>query len=120
MARALVKGAGLVLLVVFLLKAAILPLHFWLTRAYAAAPAPVAALFAIMTKVGIYGIIRFFTLVFPADSVIERLAADILLPEVLESIGEWGPEPLPEPPEVSETVENRRLVNRVRRLIASS
>lgn len=48
------------------------------------------------------------------------LAADILLPEVLESIGEWGPEPLPEPPEVSETVENRRLVNRVRRLIASS
>ena len=32
------------------------------------------------------------------------LAADILVPEVLASIGEWGPTPLPEPPKVSEAV----------------
>ena len=53
---------------------------------------PVAALFAIMTKVGIYAIIRFFTLVFPADSVIERLAADILLPAALVTliVGQLG------------------------------
>lgn len=61
---ALVESAGVVLLVVFLLKAAILPLHFWLTRAYAAAPGGVAALFAIMTKVGIYAILRVYGLIF--------------------------------------------------------
>ena len=50
----LAKAGAMLLLVVFGLKSAMLPLHFWLPRAYAAAPAPVAALFAIMTKVGIY------------------------------------------------------------------
>ncbi len=60
----LVTAGGLMLLVVFGLKAAILPLYFWLPRAYAAAPAPVAALFAIMTKVGIYAILRVYSLVF--------------------------------------------------------
>ncbi|QFU00635.1 Na(+)/H(+) antiporter subunit D [Halomonas sp. THAF5a] len=60
----LVIAGGLMLLVVFGLKAAILPLYFWLPRAYAAAPAPVAALFAIMTKVGIYAILRVYTLIF--------------------------------------------------------
>jgi len=60
----LVTAGGLMLLVVFGLKAAILPLYFWLPRAYAAAPAPVAALFAIMTKVGIYAILRVYSLIF--------------------------------------------------------
>ncbi|GHC22718.1 monovalent cation/H+ antiporter subunit D [Aidingimonas halophila] len=60
----LVRAGALLLLVVFGLKAAILPLYFWLPRAYAAAPAPVAALFAIMTKVGIYAILRVYHLVF--------------------------------------------------------
>ncbi|MGV9824313.1 MULTISPECIES: SGNH/GDSL hydrolase family protein [unclassified Gordonia (in: high G+C Gram-positive bacteria)] len=44
-----------------------------------------------------------------------ELAAAILTPEVLAAIGEWGPGPLPEPPEVSEAVEQDRLVNRLRR-----
>lgn len=43
---------------VFVLKAALLPLSFWLPHTYAAAPAPVAALFAIMTKVGIVSLLR--------------------------------------------------------------
>lgn len=60
----LLAAAGLLLLVVFALKAALLPLYFWLPRAYATASAPVAALFAIMTKVGIYSILRVYTLVF--------------------------------------------------------
>ncbi|MCG7577698.1 MULTISPECIES: monovalent cation/H+ antiporter subunit D [unclassified Halomonas] len=60
----LVTAGALMLLVVFGLKAAILPLYFWLPRAYAAAPAPVAALFAIMTKVGIYAILRVYSLMF--------------------------------------------------------
>jgi multicomponent K+:H+ antiporter subunit D len=49
---------------VFGLKAAIAPLYFWLPRAYASASAPVAALFAIMTKVGVYTIVRTYTLIF--------------------------------------------------------
>ncbi|XKH60774.1 monovalent cation/H+ antiporter subunit D [Halomonas sediminis] len=60
----LLAAASLILLVVFGIKAAILPLLFWLPRAYSAASAPVAALFAIMTKVGIYAILRIFLLVF--------------------------------------------------------
>lgn len=66
--QALVKAGGLLLLVVFGLKSALLPLHFWLPKTYAAASAPVAALFAIMTKVGIYSILRVHTVVFGADA----------------------------------------------------
>ncbi|MFN3375520.1 MAG: monovalent cation/H+ antiporter subunit D [Burkholderiaceae bacterium] len=55
---ALLKVGALLLLVVFGLKAAIVPLYLWLPGTYAAATAPVAALFAIMTKVGVYSIIR--------------------------------------------------------------
>jgi len=64
----LLAAAGYLLLVVFALKGAILPLYFWLPRAYASATAPVAALFAIMTKVGLYAIIRVFTLVFGSEA----------------------------------------------------
>lgn len=70
----LVTAGALMLLVVFGLKAAILPLYFWLPKAYASAPAPVAALFAIMTKVGIYAILRVYTLIF-SDSAGSRLEA---------------------------------------------
>lgn len=62
--QSIVKIGGLMLLVVFGLKAAMLPLNFWLPRTYAAASAPVAALFAIMTKVGIYSILRIHTVIF--------------------------------------------------------
>jgi multicomponent K+:H+ antiporter subunit D len=54
----LLKIGAMILLVVFGLKAAIVPLYMWLPGAYAVASAPVAALFAIMTKVGVYSIIR--------------------------------------------------------------
>lgn len=66
--QALVKVGGLLLLVVFGLKAAMLPLNFWLPKTYAAASAPVAALFAIMTKVGIYSILRIHTVIFGEDA----------------------------------------------------
>lgn len=58
------QAGGSLLLIVFGLKAAMLPLHFWLPQTYAAASAPVAALFAIMTKVGIYCIFRVYTVIF--------------------------------------------------------
>jgi multicomponent K+:H+ antiporter subunit D len=60
----LARVAALLLLVVFCLKAALFPLGLWLPATYGAAAAPVAALFAIMTKVGIYAVIRVFTTVF--------------------------------------------------------
>ncbi len=60
----LIATAGGLLLLVFGLKAAVVPLYFWLPRAYASASAPVAALFAIMTKVGVYSIIRTSVLIF--------------------------------------------------------
>lgn len=63
----LLKAASLLLLVVFGIKAALLPLLFWLPRAYSAASAPVAALFAIMTKVGFYAMVRVFLVVFGLD-----------------------------------------------------
>ncbi len=64
----LARSAGLLLLVVFCVKAALLPLYFWLPATYGAATAPVAALFAIMTKVGVYAVARMYTLVFGADA----------------------------------------------------
>ncbi len=62
-AHGLVRAGALLLLLVFALKAAVLPLHFWLPRAYGRAAAPVAALFVIMTKVGVYAILRLFGMV---------------------------------------------------------
>ncbi len=58
--QAIAKAGALLLLLVFGLKSAMMPLQFWLTKTYAAAAAPVAALFAIMTKVGLYSIYRVF------------------------------------------------------------
>ncbi len=79
-----IRVAAVLLLLVFAIKAAVLPLHFWLPASYAMAPAPVAALFAIMTKVGAYGIIRFYTLVFPPDLAITQGLFDTwLLPAAL-------------------------------------
>lgn len=77
----LLAAAGYLLLVVFALKAAILPLYFWLPRAYASATAPVAALFAIMTKLGLYAIVRVFTLVYGSEAgVLNNMVLDWLWP----------------------------------------
>ncbi|MDT8311022.1 MAG: monovalent cation/H+ antiporter subunit D, partial [Methylophaga sp.] len=56
--RSVVTAAALLLLVVFGIKAAMFPVYMWLPGAYAYTSAPVAALFAIMTKVGLYAMIR--------------------------------------------------------------
>ena len=68
----LVRGADLALLqsgiavlgVAFLVKAGMWPLGFWLPATYAAAVPPVAALFAILSKVGIYALMRVYLLLF--------------------------------------------------------
>jgi multicomponent K+:H+ antiporter subunit D len=78
---ALLRAGALLLLAVFALKAALLPLYFWLPAAYSNAAAPVAAMFAIMTKVGVYSILRVFTLIFGASGgVAAGVAEPWLLP----------------------------------------
>ncbi|SNR65592.1 monovalent cation/H+ antiporter subunit D [Paracoccus sediminis] len=62
--RPLLHAAVAVLAVAFLVKAGSWPLSFWLPTAYMAAAAPVGAMFAIMTKVGIYAIVRLSMLLF--------------------------------------------------------
>ena len=57
-----------ILATAFLAKAGMWPLNFWLVPAYSAASAPVAALFAIMTKVGVYTILRLWTLLFSSEA----------------------------------------------------
>jgi multicomponent K+:H+ antiporter subunit D len=66
--RGLLHAGSAILAIAFLAKAALWPLNFWLPPAYAAASAPVAGLFAILTKVGVYGVLRLWTLCFPADA----------------------------------------------------
>ncbi|MBY4895969.1 monovalent cation/H+ antiporter subunit D [Cupriavidus sp. AU9028] len=62
----LANTAAVMLMLVFALKAAVFPLGFWLPRAYGEAAGPVAALFAVMTKVGVYAMLRSQALLFDA------------------------------------------------------
>jgi multicomponent K+:H+ antiporter subunit D len=81
---ALIRVGAMLLFLVFAIKGALVPLHFWLPGTYANAPGPVAALFAVMTKVGAYAVIRVFTLVFPPTTpAIGPMIADALLPAAL-------------------------------------
>ena len=66
--RGLLHTAAAVLATAFLIKAAVWPLNFWLVPAYSAATAPAGALFALMTKVGIYTILRLWTLMFSSEA----------------------------------------------------
>ncbi|WP_027485579.1 monovalent cation/H+ antiporter subunit D [Rhodanobacter sp. OR87] len=62
--RALLHAGAALLGVAFLIKTAMWPLGFWLPRTYAAASPVVAAMFALMTKVGIYVLLRLGLLLF--------------------------------------------------------
>jgi multicomponent K+:H+ antiporter subunit D len=83
----LLRAGGLLLLVVFALKAAQVPLGFWLSPAYSAASAPVAALFAILTKVGVYAVLRVHGLVFgPQAGQVASLVDVWLVPVGLATV----------------------------------
>jgi multicomponent Na+:H+ antiporter subunit D len=64
----LVTVLAMMLLVAFGIKAAVFPLFFWLPASYHAPPPAVSAVFAgLLTKVGVYALIRVFTLIFLQD-----------------------------------------------------
>ncbi len=60
---------SMLFLVAFGIKSAVFPLYFWLPASYHTPPAAVSAIFAgLLTKVGVYALIRVFTLIFTTDS----------------------------------------------------
>ena len=82
-------------LIVFGMKGAIFPLYFWLPGSYAVPPIPVMALFgALLTKVGVYSIIRTFTLFFNFEQghlyeMLMILAIITVIIGVIGSIAYW-------------------------------
>lgn len=87
---ALARAAILLLIIVFAIKAALLPFGFWLPATYSNAPVPVLVLFAIMTKVGIYAILRVATTTWGAGDGVgfrDGLAAPLLLGAGLLTMG---------------------------------
>ena len=77
--QAMLHAGVAILGMAFLTKAAVWPMGFWLVPAYSAAGAPVAALFSIMTKVGIYAILRLWSLGFSGEEGTMRWGADWLV-----------------------------------------
>jgi multicomponent K+:H+ antiporter subunit D len=74
----LMEAGAAVLGVAFLIKVGMWPLCFWLPSAYSAASAPVAGMFAILSKVGIYVILRLTMLLF-GDGPSAGFGAEVLL-----------------------------------------
>lgn len=66
--RRLFESGAAILGIAFLIKAAAWPLNFWLPATYANASAPVAAIFMIMTKVGVYALLRIGSLLLPTGA----------------------------------------------------
>jgi len=66
--RQLYEAGAAILSVAFLVKAGAWPMNFWLAAGYGSAAAPVAAMFTIMTKVGIYALLRLGSLLLPTGA----------------------------------------------------
>ncbi|MGD9607057.1 MAG: Na+/H+ antiporter subunit D [Leucobacter sp.] len=83
---------NLALLIAFGVKAAVFPLAFWLPDSYPTAPAPVTAVFAgLLTKVGVYAMIRTQTVLFPEsqlNDVLMVVAALTLLVGILGAVSQ--------------------------------
>ncbi|MFC1976519.1 Na+/H+ antiporter subunit D [Chloroflexota bacterium] len=90
----LVTTLALLFLVAFGIKAAAFPLFFWLPASYHTAPVSVSAIFAgLLTKVGVYALIRVFTLLFVQDvgythTIILTIAGLTMLTGVLGAIAQ--------------------------------
>ncbi|PKN28579.1 MAG: Na+/H+ antiporter subunit D [Deltaproteobacteria bacterium HGW-Deltaproteobacteria-21] len=70
----MVRTVAVLFFLAFGIKAAVFPLFFWLPASYHTPPAPVSAIFAgLLTKVGVYALIRVFTLLFIQDAVLTHV-----------------------------------------------
>ncbi|GAA2286548.1 Na+/H+ antiporter subunit D [Streptomyces ruber] len=79
---------ALLLLAVIGIKAAIVPFHFWLPDSYPTAPAPITAvLAALLTKVGVYVLLRTQTLLFPRSGVWTLLACVAIITMIVGILG---------------------------------
>jgi multicomponent Na+:H+ antiporter subunit D len=94
-----VATAAAVVLLAMAVKAAVVPLHGWLPRTYSAAPAAVTALFSgLLTKVGVYAIVRVYAVVFDGAAdlrwVIMAAALLTMVVGVLGAVGEQAMRPI--------------------------
>ncbi|MEI7968612.1 MAG: monovalent cation/H+ antiporter subunit D [Betaproteobacteria bacterium] len=81
-----IRTGAWILVAVFLLKGAVVPLHLWLPATYGAASPPVAAIFCVLTKVGAYAILRVGGTVFGWSPAMAGLEA-VVLPLALITLG---------------------------------
>lgn len=87
--KALINITALIFFVGFGIKSAVFPLYFWLPSSYHTPPAAVSAIFGgLLTKVGVYAMIRVFTLIFIRDEFIDTLLVSVAVLTILT--GGWG------------------------------
>lgn len=93
--QGLVTAVSMLFLVAFGIKAAAFPLYFWLPASYHTPPSDVSALFSgLLTKVGVYALIRVFSLIFVQDvgithTIILSIAGLTMLSGVLGAIAQF-------------------------------
>lgn len=88
MPEGLQVALALLVVIVFGVKSAMVPLHFWLPDSYPTAPAPVTAVFAgLLTKVGIYALIRTQTLVFTHEQTWNLMLAIAIITMIVGVLG---------------------------------
>ena len=94
----LVTTLAILFFLAFGIKAAVFPLFFWLPSSYHTPPAPVSAIFAgLLTKVGVYALIRVFTLIFVQEPLTTHMLILIVagFTMVTRRAGRSGPERIP-------------------------
>src|SRR5690606_3790272 len=72
--RGLVEVVAILFLIGFGIKAGVFPLYFWLPASYHTPPPAVSAIFGgLLTKVGVYALLRVFTLIFNGDAFLDTI-----------------------------------------------
>jgi len=82
--RGLVNVTAMLFFVGFGIKSAIFPLYFWLPASYHTVPSAIAAIFGgLLTKVGIYALLRIFTLIFVPDNFVLQVFTYVAIATLL-------------------------------------
>lgn len=76
--RTLIQVNALLFLIGFGIKSAVFPLYFWLPASYHTPPSAVSSIFGgLLTKVGVYALLRVFTLIFELDTFLQNVLLTI-------------------------------------------